>query len=770
MSDGPAATADLHCHSSASGPNGNWWYAQFGVADCSTPPDEVYAQAKARGMTFVTLTDHDSIDGALELAHKPDFIIGEEVTARFAEDGTRIDVIVLGLDSRQHLEIQARRDDVAALVRYLRAQRLAHFLAHPIYDPANRLEAGHLDRLAAYFPLWETRNGARLAEANELAVRLLPDLATQHRLATQHGIEPARIKPAGVGGSDDHGGLDIGTTYTVTPSATTRAEFLEHLRAGRCRPAGLHAEPARIAHMVARLLDRHRSDGGDERLAVAWSLLASSEMTHQGVARLAELFSLGDDDSDVELPLPDLSGIGRELGTLRRYARSQARLAPYLIVQAYLARERQGTRELATRVGVPVEPRRLGVALVADGLTSMNGVAETYRHTLPHVGNNVAVTTLACGNPSGIDAVEISRAATLRVPLYPDLDLPLPHLSELAERIFDVNADVIHVTGPGPLGLAGLAMAKVLRLPLVASYHTELADYAFALTQDPLLSELMHTGISRFYGAADLVLAPSHTAAQSVARLLGVTTDHVTVVPQGVDCDRFSPAHRVPGHFDQQTDERIVLCVARVSKEKSIDRLIEAFSSFEHGTARLVIVGDGPDRQHLQATAPPNVQFTGWLEHEELSRAYASADIFALASSTETYGQVLLEAQASGLPCVVSPTGAAHEAIEDGKTGIVAISDDAHAFAHALNQLITNQQHRLTLAQGARQRALGRSWARAGQLLAAAYMTLDPSTATPATLHGPATCSALEPQSARPNAHKTGRSSGRTIGPSLQAD
>ena len=167
------------------------------------------------------------------------------------------------------------------------------------------------------------------------------------------------------------------------------------------------------------------------------------------------------------------------------------------------------------------------MALVADGLTSMNGVAETYRQVLPHIGNNVEVTTLACGNPSGIDAVEISRAATLRVPLYPDLALPRPHLSELAERIFDVNADVIHVTGPGPLGLAGLAMAKVLRLPLVASYHTELADYAFALTQDPLLSELMHTGISRFYGAADLVLAPSHTAAQSVARLLGVTTAEV---------------------------------------------------------------------------------------------------------------------------------------------------------------------------------------------------------------------------------------------------
>ncbi len=83
------ATADLHCHSSASGPNGNWWYAQLQIADCKTPPEDVYAQAKAAGMSFVTLTDHDTIEGALELAHHPDFILGEEVTVHFPDDGHR---------------------------------------------------------------------------------------------------------------------------------------------------------------------------------------------------------------------------------------------------------------------------------------------------------------------------------------------------------------------------------------------------------------------------------------------------------------------------------------------------------------------------------------------------------------------------------------------------------------------------------------------------------------------------------------------------------
>jgi predicted metal-dependent phosphoesterase TrpH len=88
-SESPRASADLHCHSSASGPNGNWWYAQLQIPDCLTPPEEVYERAKAAGMSFVTLTDHDTIEGAIELAHHPDFIVGVEVTVTFAEDGDR---------------------------------------------------------------------------------------------------------------------------------------------------------------------------------------------------------------------------------------------------------------------------------------------------------------------------------------------------------------------------------------------------------------------------------------------------------------------------------------------------------------------------------------------------------------------------------------------------------------------------------------------------------------------------------------------------------
>jgi len=717
-----SATADLHCHSSASGPNGNWWYAQLGIADCKTPPEEVYAQAKAAGMTFVTLTDHDAIDGALELAHHPDFIVGEEVTVVFADDGVRIDVVVLGLDKARHREIQARRDDALALVRYLRAERLVHFLAHPIYDPGNALEPEHLDRLGALFPLWETRNGARLPEANELAARLLPDAAAHRRLAAKYGFEPSPLGSAGIGGSDDHGGIDIGTTYTFTPPAATVEEYLDHLRAGRCRPAGLHAHPARMTHMVARLLDRHRTGSVDEQRLEAWSALAGGKLEHRDVARLAEAlaFGTGMDDAEPALPFSDPNGVGRQLQTLRRYARSQARLAPYLTVQAYLARERQGARRLAERTGRPAERNGVRVALLADGLGSVNGVAETYRELLPHLPADVRVTAIACGTARGIDVLEVSRAATLAFPLYPDLDLPLPHLSEVGERIFDCDADLIHVSGPGPLGLAGLAAAKLLRLPLVATYHTELGDYARALTEDPLLAELAHAATSRFYAAADLVVAPSRETAHRLQTVLGIAAARIAVVPQGVDCRRFSPEHR-------RTDRAAgpsVLCVARLSKEKTIGRLLEAHALLGRGELELTIVGDGPARQALERQAAGRATFTGWLEGEALSQAFASADLFVLPSTTETCGQVVLEAQASGLPCLVSGQGAVREAILPGSSGVVVDVDTAEGYAKAIAILLADGAGRARMGRRARENALERSWPDAAAQLGGVYRSL----------------------------------------------
>jgi glycosyltransferase involved in cell wall biosynthesis len=645
------------------------------------------------------------------------------VTVTFAEDGDRSDVVVLGLDRRQHEAIQARRADARALVFYLREQQLVHFLAHPIYDPANALAPAQLARLGALFPLWETRNGARLGEVNELVERLLPDASGHRLLAAEHGLEPSTVPPAGVGGSDDHGGTDVGTTYTITPPARTREEFLDHLRAGRCRAAGLHAETARMTHMVMRLLDRHSGES-DERRTRAWRALAGGALGHRDFARLAESFALGDDAEGEErkLPFADPHGLGRELATLRRYMRGELRLAPYLVVQAYLARERLGARTLARRMGKERPRRALSVALLADGLSSVNGVAEVYRELLPRLSGGVAVTPIVCTGTEGIDGVRVARAATLRLPIYPDLDLPLPHLSELAERVVDLDADLIHVTGPGPLGLAGLLVARALRMPLVAGYHTELSDYALALTGDPLLAELARGGTSRFYRGADIVLAPSTLTGARLPALLGLDPDRIAILPQGVDCDRFSPKRRRPGFFGFEPGTAVVLSVGRLSREKGLHLLLRTAALLHRRSdVRFVVVGDGPARSELESAAGANVAFTGWLHGDELAAAFASAELFLFPSATETCGQVLLEAQASGLPCVISPNGSAQEAVEAEVTGVVTTDDSPGGYACSIGMLLDDRPRLQRMGGAARRSALERSWAVSAAALRSAY-------------------------------------------------
>jgi predicted metal-dependent phosphoesterase TrpH len=135
---------DLHLHSWASGTASNWWVRGLGAGaearESYTPPEEAYRMAKRAGMDFVTLTDHETIEGALTLNRHPDFFVGEEVSTYFPEEGDYVDVLIYGLDEEVHREAQARRGNVYELVDYLREARVVHVLAHPMYAMPGPLE------------------------------------------------------------------------------------------------------------------------------------------------------------------------------------------------------------------------------------------------------------------------------------------------------------------------------------------------------------------------------------------------------------------------------------------------------------------------------------------------------------------------------------------------------------------------------------------------------------------------------------------------------
>ena len=231
---------DLHCHSSASAVAKLGVQSALGLPECATPPEEVHALAKRRGMDFVTITDHDTIDGVLAIADRPDVFVSEELTVAFrgrAAAGPR--ALPRDHAGRPRVAPGAPRTTSRLVAAYLHEHEIACALAHPFFAVAAPLTARHRRRLAELFGIWEVRNGARDAELNAPAAIYVET----------HG-------GTGIGGTDDHAGIDIGRTWSETPFAATPAEFLAHVRAGAVQARGDQGSAARWAHNAMALAVR----------------------------------------------------------------------------------------------------------------------------------------------------------------------------------------------------------------------------------------------------------------------------------------------------------------------------------------------------------------------------------------------------------------------------------------------------------------------------------------------------------------------------------
>src|SRR5918996_94370 len=231
--------ADMHCHSTASQLSRLGVQRSLGLPECATPPEEVYELAKRRGMDFVTITDHDTIDGCLELADRPDCFVSEELTARFAGEPQAVHVLCYGITPGDHEWLQANAGDVEACATYLHENEIACALAHPFFNVAAPLTRRHRRRLAQLFPVWEVRNGSRAPELNMPAALYIDT----------HG-------GTGIGGSDDHAGVDIGRTFTEVPTVATPEEFLAQMRPGRASAHGEQGSAAKWAHAAMALAVR----------------------------------------------------------------------------------------------------------------------------------------------------------------------------------------------------------------------------------------------------------------------------------------------------------------------------------------------------------------------------------------------------------------------------------------------------------------------------------------------------------------------------------
>ena len=758
---------DMHCHSTASQVAKLGVQRAVGLPECATPPQEVYELAKRRGMDFVTITDHDTIDGCLEIADRDDVFVSEELTAWFAGETQAVHILCYGIDPDDHEYLQAHARDLEDCAGYLQDREITCALAHPFFAVAAPLTARHRRRLAELFPIWEVRNGSRARELNRPAAIYIET----------HG-------GTGIGGSDDHAGVDIGRTFTEAPPASTPEQFLRHLREGRAEGRGDQGSAAKWAHsalalatrtlmagpavgewpgatprtpggeaedvarvrppgetsaidplIVLELAQRVVADGvarggeaeadlgGDEArlLLCAWLesvglpedprelivALQDEDFSHPALARRARrtherrLRTVVEEAGAAELDPGSIADLGRSV------VEACLPVVPYVPATTILGSE---VEKLAGHEG---EPGR--VAVVVDGAGSMHGVTRTVERIREHGVNGWDVEVI--GTDPRVDR-RLPSVAEVEMPLYEGLSIGIPSLPDLVETLADGRYDLVHLVSPGPAGVAAALTAKIGGIPLVGSYHTELASYVRMRSGDPMLEAAMRFAVSTFYGQCRVVLSPSPAADQSLLEI-GIEPERIGRWARGVDLSLFDPAHR---DADAYPGEVKVLYAGRLSREKGVDLLADSFLRAHERDPRLhlLVAGGGPEEGMLRERLGGRATFLGWLDADRLAAAYASADVFLFCSETDTYGQVIVEAQASGLPVVAVAEGGPRSLIRDRRSGWLC-APDADEIAGAVAQLAASPFLRRRIAAAALADAEGRTWEAALDQLAAGY-------------------------------------------------
>ena len=372
----------------------------------------------------------------------------------------------------------------------------------------------------------------------------------------------------------------------------------------------------------------------------------------------------------------------------------------------------------------------MNVAIFTDNdFGKVNGVTTTLTAALDCVpaGMQLRVYTAAALPVETTDYLAVKSMA-VPIPFYGEMDMFVPHFGVYLERAREDRIDVVHLTTPGPIGLAAIHTAWRLQLPMVGSFHTDLAAYTSVLSGSRHLGALMREYMRWVYGKCGRVLVPS----EATRRLLTearTRPDRIHIWSRGVDVSLFSPELRsreLRSHWHVSDNRPALLFVGRLSREKGLDLLplLDRRLHECHLEHRFVIVGHGPMLGELQRQMPDAV-FIGPLSRHAVAEVFASADAFVFPSRTDTAGNVVLEAQASGLPVVVSDAGGPRENMVDGSTGVVCSEKTPDAWAEAISRVINPASHE-AYAKAARAYALGREWPHALEPLYRAYRDACP--------------------------------------------
>ncbi|MCX7709164.1 MAG: glycosyltransferase family 1 protein [Clostridia bacterium] len=307
----------------------------------------------------------------------------------------------------------------------------------------------------------------------------------------------------------------------------------------------------------------------------------------------------------------------------------------------------------------------------------------------------------------------VRRFRSVSFPLYPECRLSIPlyaNISRLADRF---RPDLVHLVTPLGIGFAGLRYARERGLPIVMSYHTNFDAYLKYYNLE-FIENAIWNFFKWFHSHSSANFCPSKDTME-ILKSNGI--ENVKLWSRGIDTTAFCPSHKdlsLRAGMNPQ-NKVMFLYVGRLAAEKDLDILVDSIqrvSNAHPGKAQFIIAGDGPYAEEMKKTLSEDVIFTGYLKGQPLSALYASCDAFVFPSTTETFGNVVLEAMASGLPVITVDSGGVKDSVRNGFNGFLCKPRDAESFSEAIVKFLDNQSLIAGMSQNARQYTLAKSWNR----------------------------------------------------------
>lgn len=764
------AQADLHVHSKYSNHPSEWFLQRLGASESYTEPDQIYKLARKRGMDFVTVTDHNRIKASLELVkkHPKRCFTGVESTAYFPEDKCKVHILIYGLDKEQFAKIQKHRLNIYKLRDYLKKEDLACVVAHATYSVNGKLTLDHLEKLILLFNNFEGRNGSRSILHNDVLSRVLLQLTLKdiERLQAKHAIEPWGPEPwkkSLTGGSDDHAGLFIAKTSTQI-EASTPAEFLEQLKRGRTKPQGRQNDfqgltfaiykiafdfsqhkstafaKSTVSDLTAYLFDETKKLSFRDRLRLNKMKSQKNNAIYQNIVHLIENSrKLHEDDIDTRLELlydcisdisdqyfrsllTSLNTNIEEMDIIRIIQGLSSSIPgiflsiPFFSAFKHMFGDRQLINSLDESLGKQISRRPTKRILwLTDTLTDLNGVSmtlQTIGRLAEEKGYDIRIMSSLTEEQLKNDLPQTTLSTppiyTFQLPHYENLNINVPSVLRMLKQVYEYNPDEIYISTPGPVGILGLMISRMLGTEIKGIYHTDFTMEADAIIAEPAISSLIEQYSRWFFNQFDTLLVPTREYMQ-LLKERGYRYRHMEQFRRGLRTEHFKPMRRKE---TQQQKKAKLLYVGRISKDKNLDFLLESYRQLKNVNPdiSLTLAGIGPYLEEMQReySGLSDISFLGQVPYNKLPELYNEHDLFLFPSITDTFGMVVLEAQACGIPALVSNVGGPKEIVIDGETGFIIPVDETQAWVDRIADLVCDingpRTHWQQLGQAARTR------------------------------------------------------------------